>query len=138
MCSNRECKQHIFELRTVADVMNCHETSCPRYENIGDKARMSKTGYVPHHHIAGEIVTGVLRNRSSCSLTPEERNEVLNPSMVDVRIGMVDACAWIDGKMFDHVFVHENLQIDTNRSECSNDDICADTSLNRHITARVS
>jgi hypothetical protein len=59
--------------------------------------------------------------------------------MIDVRVGMRQAPKlWVLSKIRCHIFVDQTLEIDTDFSVGSNQNIRANTTLDRHISVGIS
>lgn len=139
MPCERPSEKAVFEFWACTNIVNNPWTLAP--VRCGhDDANVRK---FPRDHagneITGCVVGGILCDWETLAVASEERLEIRDTSVVDVRVWPSQPpVLWVAAEVFLHVLMHELLKVDTKCSIAANDLIRAYTSVGWHITTWVA
>jgi hypothetical protein len=130
-------EQHIFDLRTLTDVVQ-HFVTTPEtlliYYHPNVRVLAIK---VPRNDISRTIVIRVVARFQIFAELRKENLQIRHAPVIDVRIGMPPVQR-ILREVLHHIFMHLFLQIDANRPVDANNLIGSCAGVGRNITTRVS
>ena len=136
---NRVRKEHVFALRTTADIVY-DQGPLPVWRFLlGDDSDVREVVCdYPSDQISGSIVFCLGRDRENHAFAGEEGPKIQNPPMIDVRVRLAEGP--VARKRLEvalHFFVDIPLEIDPEFTIGPDDEVCADTDIARDVTIGI-
>lgn len=133
-------QETILNPSAVANIVNDQWTLAIGAFMRGDQADMREiSGEQTRKNVSRYVITSILGNQSFLPVAAKEDLEIADAAMIDVGVWAFQApILWIGGKLGNHVFVHELLQIAMKRVAIGTDqDVGAYAAITGHIAAWI-
>jgi hypothetical protein len=136
----RKIEEAVFQLRTLPDVVHYLVPFPIRTLAVGHNGDVGSIGrYDRGYEVSRFVIAGSARDRKRASSTGKKSLKIQDPAMVNVGIGLLlSPSLRIKIEIGPHVLVHQLLQIDSESTIGTHDDVCAHATISRNVPSGIS